>query len=69
MERKAGEEFYYRGVRLKVVEHKGCQGCYFLNKKYECEGWVFMTGRCHDRNDGKTVIFKKSGTEEILEWV
>ena len=29
MERKIGEVFKYRGVMLKVVEGKGCNGCYF----------------------------------------
>ena len=64
MEKKIGDEFYCRGVKLKVVEHKGCKGCHFLNRKYGCEGWKFALGNCTHRNDGRTVIFVKANDME-----
>ena len=29
MERQIGEKFYYKGVKLEVVESESCRNCYF----------------------------------------
>ena len=63
--RKIGERFDYDGVTLEVVEVKNsfCTGCYFYNKKIECEERVVRNtiGCCgeYSRGDGKIVIFRK----------
>ena len=40
MERKVGEIFEFKGVKLQVVKDPGfknaCIGCYFLDNNYNC---------------------------------
>lgn len=35
MERAIGDIFDYEGVTLEVIEHVGCNGCYFDNSPVE----------------------------------
>ena len=57
MEREIGETFDYKGVRLEVIEHVGCNGCYFDNS--QCTGDISLTGNCSFRSDRKCVQFIK----------
>ena len=59
MERAIGEVFEFEGKNLKVVEYKGCGGCYFEFYEY-CGKKKEMAGICsHEtREDKKSVIFK-----------
>ena len=66
MERKIGERFNCDGVMLEVVEHNGCEGCYFSQP--DCARVFKTTHACSIyRADGKSVIFKKvDKTFELL---
>ena len=57
MEREIGEIFDYDGVKLEVIEHVGCNGCYFDNS--QCTGNISLTGYCSVRSDKKCVQFRK----------
>lgn len=61
MERKIGERFEYQGVTLEVCpEHSKincCDGCYFSDKV--CHRILSKTGKCDQRDDNKSVIFKE----------
>ena len=64
MERKIGEQFDYKGVKLEVAqaEERYCTGCYFY-KNNPC-GYLKIkrvSGPCSGviRKDLKFVIFKK----------
>ena len=59
MERAIGEIFKFEGIKLKVVEGKGCDGCYFQDKAC-CEPIRRERGKCtiYIRNDKKSIIFK-----------
>ena len=59
MERKIGERFDYNGVTLEVVNHLGCEGCYFSNMFNDCKN-LEIRGNCRMslRTDKKPVIFK-----------
>lgn len=59
MERKIGEVFDYKGVKLKVVEADDyCNECYF-NLSYTCCTKPKNVDKCYNRSDGKKVIFKE----------
>lgn len=69
MERKPGEQFIYKGVRLEVVEDKDdesyCDLCHFNEVgKWGCDPDV--AGDCSnvDRSDGVSVYFRKVADEE-----
>lgn len=64
MERKVGEVFDFKGIKLQVKDtchDASCNGCYFNgsicknNKKHS----INQTGECFHpvRNDGKDVVF------------
>ena len=62
MERKVGEEFNFRGIKLQVQDTGQkifCDGCYFnKSKKHECldaDDIGFCLGA--SRIDGRNVIF------------
>lgn len=66
MERKVGEVFDFRGVKLRVERAKdktSCDGCYFDYPRIPC--WrvngMSKTGRCNPsiRSDKESVIFVK----------
>lgn len=57
MERKVGEIFDYKGKKLQVVEQFDCKDCVF--DIYFCRRTPSIVGRCYDRKDGKSVIFKE----------
>ena len=63
MERKINEVFDFKDHKLQVVEHEDCLGCFFNNKGYNkgCLSGTNYAGECscYDRNDRKSVIFKK----------
>ncbi len=60
MERKIGEIFEYKGIKLSIIKtsyHAGCDECYFDTK-----GYCFResgVGECvyHLREDGNDIIF------------
>lgn len=58
--RPIGEIFEWRGVKLQVVEHKTCQGCYFCDDA-GCLNYRHVTGYCGEylRDYHKSVIFKQ----------
>lgn len=58
--RPIGEIFEWRGVKLQVVEHEDCEGCYFDRYDY-CLSYRHVTGYCSEyvREDEKNVIFKQ----------
>ena len=65
MERKIGEIFEFDCVSLEVVEHDGCEGCYFDS----CDGCsAYVNISCEtSKPDGKFVIFKEvDRTFELL---
>lgn len=58
--RPIGEVFRCGKVKLKVVENKTCEGCFFDGK--ECYNiYDDNAGRCYSkyRDDRKNVIFKQ----------
>lgn len=57
MERPIGEVFEYKDKVLQVVEQSDCKDCFF--DIYFCCRTPSIVGRCYDRKDGKSVIFKK----------
>lgn len=64
MERRIGERFNYEEVTLEVVEvMSGCRDCHFVNMIHPAgcaRGFIFdVRGECFDRDDMKSVIFKK----------
>ena len=65
MERKIGEVFECNGVRLKVVEGKGCKNCYFhelvpFDNVCKFDEYLDIHGKCGAiREDGKSVQFVK----------
>lgn len=54
--------FELGGVTLKVVEHKGCEGCFFDNIRCDYPD----LGACSEdfREDKKPVIFTKIETKQ-----
>ena len=63
MERKIGEQFYYEGVTLEVVESSNsiiCGDCYFLHNE-KCFKVMDITGKCYKkfREDNRSVYFKE----------
>ena len=67
MERPVGSEFEYKGHRLKVVEHRSCDGCFFNKRKYGHQAcWSAGLGlcSCDFRSDRRSVIFKKIDTQK-----
>lgn len=59
MERKIGEVFDYKGVKLKVVESDDyCSECYFNLSYAQCTK-PKNVDKCYNRSDGKKVIFKE----------
>ena len=63
MERKIGEEFYFKNKKLKVTESDSCTCCYF---NYVCsEEDQKICGECYilNRNDDKNVVFKEVENE------
>ena len=65
MERKIGEIFTFKGETLEVVEHAGCEGCYFAY--LACEMFWNTRGACDSRRtDEKSVIFKKADKSLLL---
>ena len=70
MERKIGEEFEYKGVRLKVVEEDFCENCYFRDKRENepCvrSEHILVSGVCSKqrREDHKSVQFIKIKNEK-----
>ena len=62
-ERKVGEVFKAYGVRLKVVEHGNCEGCYYCQEILACCSPKIRNkiGLCceSERDDLTSVIFKK----------
>ena len=73
MERKIGEEFEYKGVRLKVVEEDFCENCYFRDKRENepCvrSEHILVSGVCSKqrREDHKSVQFIKIKNEKMKE--
>ena len=67
MERKEGEIFQYKGVRLLVcVDPSGsCTGCYLNGKGCQSDQILNITGNCGNelRKDKINVIFKEIKTE------
>ena len=65
MERKIGEVFNFKNIKLKVKEaeeERYCVGCYFLNEGLQCcDLKDTILGFCCDgnRSDLKSVIFQK----------
>ena len=62
MERKIGEIFEFKGVKLQVVEdfdeEMSCDGCYFIDNDEQC---VLPKCFASQRKDGKPVKFIKIG--------
>lgn len=60
--RPIGEIFEYCKIKLQVVEHEGCEGCFFKGEE-GCLNFTNTTGVCGKlmRNDDKYVIFKHIG--------
>lgn len=58
--RPIGEIFEYRGIKLQVVERRGCEGCYFYHLS-DCMIKRRINGYCGYllREDNKNVIFKQ----------
>lgn len=58
--RPLGEIFEVKGIKLKVVKHKTCEGCYFEGIA-ECLNYRGNTGYCGKlvRDDNRNVIFKR----------
>ena len=67
MERKEGEIFQYKGVRLLVCvdPSDSCIGCYFNEKDCQSDQILNIVGRCGNdlRKDKINVIFKEIKTE------
>lgn len=63
-ERKIGEVFVVKGVRLRCVEGFDCHNCHFNGS-----GCCQSAGECCTvyRRDGKNVIFKEYSTSSIIE--
>ena len=64
MERKIGDVFKYKGVKLKVEEIPFCENCYFkADYKSKCvfQSFTKVTGPCEHllRSDRKSVSFVK----------
>lgn len=63
MERKIGEIFKLRGVKLEVIEsNDDCFGCAFCLNFPECNNTLMgVTGHCSHskRSDRKDIIFKE----------
>ena len=62
MERKIGEVFEYKNVKLIVKRGSGdCIGCYFYKPERMCVGSKSITGECTrgKRDDGNYVVFAK----------
>ena len=63
MERKIGEIFDFKNMKLEVVEvTKPCVGCYFQKSDFNCEYFKRdVIGFCcsFSRIDRRQVIFKK----------
>ena len=58
MERKVGEIFEFKGVKLQVCEHGDvfrCNECYFVHRGIECTKQLFLSNQ---RNDRQSVICK-----------
>ena len=64
MERKIGEKFKYKGVKLEVVKAYRshplypCCDCYFLTRG-SCDKFMYQTGKCCNRVDKRDVYFKE----------
>lgn len=56
-EKQVGESFKFKDKDIVVVEHEGCEGCFFYDY-YDCPDLIYKTGPCIRRKDGKRVIFK-----------
>ena len=67
MERKEGEIFQYKGVRLLVCvdPSNSCTGCYLDGKDCQSDQILNITGNCGNdlRKDKMNVIFKEIKTE------
>ena len=67
MERKEGEIFQYKGVRLLVCvdPSDSCTGCYFNGEDCQSDQILNITGNCltDSRKDKMSVIFKEINTE------
>lgn len=66
MERKIGEQFKYKGVKLEVCvtkapKSKPCGDCYFQFKENRCFEYMDITGKCYGkyRTDKREVFFKE----------
>lgn len=63
MERKIGEIFVVKGVRLRCEEDDECFNCYFIGSGACLKLNCFSLSR----KDGKNVIFKEYSTPSIIE--
>ena len=67
MERKEGEIFQYKGVRLLVCvdPSDSCTGCYLDGENCQSDQILKITGNCgtDSRKDKMSVIFKEINTE------
>lgn len=62
MERKVGEVFDFKGIKLQVKDTGSkafCDGCYFDESEHECFDARNRTGSCHRslRSDSRDVVF------------
>lgn len=58
MERKIGETFYFEGHKLKVIERKVCEGCFFARLPCEQKRYFDVHGYCaKSRTDDHFVKF------------
>ncbi len=60
--RPIDSEFELGGVPLKVVEHKGCEGCFFEGSRCNFPELGACSGDF--REDKKPVIFQKIETKQ-----
>lgn len=54
---------------FQVVEHKGCEGCYYRTFFGRCKKPSGFFGACkaEKRSDGKSVIFKKVNQVKMIK--
>ena len=71
MERKVGDVFDYKGIKLQVNEShfSSCAGCFFNHHLFACDREYFVTGSClcFMRTDDKNVIFVEVESDKNKE--
>ena len=72
MERKIGEIFKYKNIKLQVVEAQNttciCKECELFKHPNSCTKALYITGSCtgYVRTDKKNVVFKKVEKHSIM---